>query len=1101
MANKSKTRPSKLRIDERSFIKARGETVEQVFRRVASDIRKFSFYGRTDLIKAVAEHDNLPAELLPIYGTTTRFHGVKLRPEDIASAQYPYWIIGIFKSHWKVVKHFLLTKSHINSEILKGNTEVAMQILSELTEISQSWWAIETRIHITKEILGNDTKADVTSLRDQYPYLNLSILAIDLVLLSESSSVDLYSEKVLGRIKEYKNANIDGAQHYGDLESTSLLPLYYDPERTPSLETLHSYLDWSIFDQYLLFRTVVMESKEQKALLGDLFDDVVDLAKKLDDCELLNAIFPSDSTDDFVNLIVEKYTFGEYEEVVTLIENHVQQGSSKIYGILEIYARAKIYVGAQEKVLTFYDRLANELGKILTLDYKSSDPTGFLHRIAVKFRKEAWAKSLLYHLVSIQQYRVEPGLVEVARRQTSCLGSLNTPKAQGHHFSPKTLGPSATSQVPEYRRFKHGEIQDVESLSPKTFPIYSDFLLRQHAYFSEKGLFWEGVAFCIDEYLKRRVAFDHLPFVDACRQIEGMDRTGIFDHLAAMVILDICDRESDGGFDELRTDIFLEYLEIKETHLPSEVFNRIAFSPLQAYFLEKICVPSQLDNIIQIESYDDVIHERVAIIDLLIATRTGSIETLVAERDKVLETLFSEKLRAKIETGKLYVDVQALENQRRHIYLELYERARSLGHDFVWEPIDSLPAMPVGNLPQGVNDLPAPKASGEKSTVLVTTYLTLAYDFALNQKYGLDKYLSAEVRHQIFIPQLRACFEKNKLVTAQKHGEYLENDFWRTEYNFVSDEIITRLDQILKNFSEQIDGALSRVNDSFKVWIAGEPASQPFDFSPTPERLMRLAQIINNSPTFDIFFNDLISFMLELAVEGARAAQQLINDTLLPEVSAYLDQLEAEINNWKGYAPLFNLMQSIRSARSDFTKEVEVVLTWFRFVGSDNLQSFESLGTVIEAAVSSFRSIFEHKGKTLIYNSAKTELILNYREARSLFISLFIALENALRYGCGETPVSINHQIAQDKDRLVVANRTAYRIEGPEEFIRLRRKEWENEFSPLSNQEGGTGLYKINSLLSGSSRGFGFDISITELMFEASITLNHEHFSHRRQSA
>lgn len=1102
MANQSKTRPSKLRIDERSFVKARGETNEKVFRRVVFDLRRFGFYGRADLVGSIARHRNLPVDLLPIYPPSRKFHGMKLQGDDISGAHYPYWIIGIFKNQCKLLKQFLVSRAHINSEILKGNADAALQALSQLNQQSRSWWSIETEIHITKELLGRDTKALVNGLRELYPYLNLSIITSDLVLLSESSSVSIYSEKVLGRIKEYKNANIEGAEHYGDLESMSLLPLYYDPKRVPSIEALHNYSEWSIFDQYLLFRTIVMENQEPQNFLGEFFEEVLSLAKSLEDWELLNILVPHAGTGALVDSIVEKYTYGDYQAVVQQIQNLVQIGSTAVYGLLELYARAKIYSGASTENNTFYDRLANELGKILTLDQKSIDRAGYLHRIAVKFRKEAWAKSLLYHLAAIQQYRTEPDLVEVARRQTFCLGDLNTPKAKGEDFNPKSLAQPVTDQVPRYRLLKHGEISNTESLDPTAFPIYSDFLLTRCELFSKEGLFWDGISFYIDEYLKSRVAFDHLPFDEACRKIEEMERDEGFDHLAAMVALDIYDRESEGRFDELRTDIFLEYLETKNTHLPSKVFSEAILSPLQGYFLEKICIPTQLDNIIQFESYDDVIHERVAIIDILIANRAGGIETLAAERDKVLETLFSEKLRAKIETGKLYVDVQALESQRRHVYLELYERARSLGDQFVWEPIDSMPAtpaMPVGSLSQSESE--SAKATGEKTTVLATLYLTLAFDFALNQKFGLDKYLSAEVRHQIFVPQLRACFEKNKLVTVQKHGEYLTNDFWRDEYNFVSKEIIGRLDEILKDFSEKIDNVLSRVNDSFKVWIAGDPGSQPFDFSPTPERLMRLAKIVNSSTTFEVFFNSLIGFMLELAVDGARAAQQLINETLLPEVSAYLDELEAEINNWKGNAPLFNLMQAIRNARSDFTKEVEVVLPWFRFVGSDNLQTFEGLGTVIEAAVSSFRSIFEHKGKTLTYNSAKSELILNYREARSLFISLFIALENALRYGCSETAVSINHKIEQGRDLLIVTNRTGNKIEQPEDFVRLRRKEWENEFSPLSNQEGGTGLYKINSLLTGSSPGFSFDISVSEFMFNALISLDHGYFSHRRQSA
>lgn len=1101
MTNQSKKRPSKLEINERSFFKARGETQDVVCRRLVSDIRKYSFYGRVDLLRKVAQHKKLPKNFLPIYPPEVLFHGTRIKAADISSANYAYWIIEVFRRNNTLLKYFLASRLNINSEILKGNAEAALQTLNQINQKSRSWWSIETEIHIKKEILGHDTKALINGLRESYPNLNLSILIIDLLLLSESSSVDLYLEKVSGRIKEYKTANIEGIANYGELESMSLLPIFYDKERSPSVDALHNYMEWSIFDQYLLFRTLIMESEDAKELLGDIFTEVLEIARNIDDWELLNILEPRESTDEIVARIVTEYTVGNYDFVIKEIDSLVQAGSAAAYGLLELYARARIFCGTPFDANTFFSRLANELGKILTLDQKSSERAAYLHRIAVKFRKEAWAKSLIYHLVAIQRYRIDENLIEVSRRQTFCLGGFNTPKANGDDFHLEALTSHLVADVPQYRLLKHRKIESRVALDPKEFPIYSDFLVARCESFLKEEQFWDEVAFYIAEYLNNRVAFDHLPFEGICKRIESKERDDEFDYLAAMVALDIYDRESDGRFDELCTDIFLEFLENIGTHMPSKVFSEKALTQLSIYFLEKICIPIQLDNIIEFDSYDDVIHERVAIIDILIEARIGEGESLESERDKVLETLFSEKLRAKIETGKLYVDVQALENQRRHVYMGLFDQVQSLGDDFFWEPLLPISNIPTGSLTQASMEKGSSRDSGEKTTVLATLFLTLAYDFALNEKFGLDKYLSAEVRHQIFVPQLRACFEKNKLVTVQKHGEYLVNDYWRNEYNFLNGEVIERLDDILKLFSEKIDKILSKINDGFKVWINNEPSNQPFDFSPTSERLGRLAEVVNNYKTFDTFFNGLINFMFELASNGARAAQQLINETLLPEVSACLDELEAEVNSWKGNASLFNLMQAIRNSRSDFTKEIEVVLPWFRFVGSENLETYENLGTVIEAAVSSFRSIFQHKGKTLTYNSSKSDLELNYREARSLFISLFIALENALRYGCSETAVTINHELKAGKDLLSILNRTADNIVQPNEFVRQRREEWQNEFSPLSNQEGGTGLYKINSLLTGSSPGFLFDISISDNLFIASISLNHEHFDHRRQSA
>lgn len=1103
MVLRSNIRPSKLKLDERSFVRARGETNDQVIRRVAEELRRFSFYGRTDLVGKIAAHPLLPVELMSIYGKAVKFHGTRLQLSDISKNSYPQWIISMFIRNKKLLHDFLRLRERINAQVLKGRGSEALTLLKELTQLSESWWGIDTKIHITKEILGQDTKILVNEIRERYPKLNLSLISNDLLLLSESSSVDLYYGRVLERIKEYKNADIDGSSVYGDLESMSLLPLYYDPTRSPKLEVLHRYMDWSLIDQYMLFRQIIMENEKPAELLGEKFGEASILAEILGDWELQNSLRLNIQTNAFVDSVIAHYTRGEYKDVVRKIIEAVHAERREVYSLIDIYARAKIYSEDAATIETFYDKLANEMGKALTLDQKSRERIEYLHSITIKFRKEPWAKSLLYHLVASQEYKIDPALVEVARKQVTCLGDLNTPKARTSHFNVSDLIKNFAGNIPRYRLIRHNKMQIGEAVEPSLFPIYSDFLKTQCESYLSKDFFWKTVDFCIGEYLKNRVAFDYLPFKQICQRIESIDRDNKsdFDYLSAIVAVDICERELEGegveSLDELRTDIFLEYLAGKKSNTPSRIFTDSKFNGRQAYFLKNICLPAQLDNIIQFDSVDEVIHERVAIIDMLIAKRDVDVETLIAERDKVLETLFSEKLRAKIDAGKLYVDVQALETDRRHVYLDFYKRAKALGSDLIWEPIDHIP----GAFEEGSHqtDADGAKGSGEKSTILVTLFMTMSHDFALSQKYGLDKYLSAEVRHQIFIPKLRACFERNNLVTVQKYGQYLANDFWITEYNYVSNEAIEKLNKILRVFSQKIDESLSKVNESFKVWTIGSHSSELFDFSPTSERLSRVAGIVNKSTNFESFFNEFIGFMLELAVEGGRSAQHLINETLMPEVLAYLDELESDINSWKGNAPLFNLMQSIRSARSEFIKEIEVVLLWFRVVGSESLQSFEALGTVIEAAVSSFQAIFEHKQKTLAYNPAKGELILNYREARSLFISLFTALDNSLRYGANDSQVTIDHQTSEQRDCVNISNVAAQKMVDPQEFIRLRREEWTNELSQLNNQEGGTGLYKIYNLLTGSSPGFSFDISISNLTFNASIGLNHEYFSDRRQ--
>ena len=1094
-------RASRLTIDSRIFVKAPGESQKRFYDGINAALHTFNYRGRPDLLTALAEHPNLPSKYIPVYRKNTEFHGSPSLKNYISRKNYPYWMIGIFRRCSPILKEFIKLRQEVNCQILRGDAIEALRTLAAMSDISESWWSIETSIHINKELLGNDTKGYIKQLQDVHPNLNLSRITRDLLLLSESSNAQLYVGNVQDRLKEYMSSLIDGAAQRGAAESFMLLPIYHDTHRAPTLDALYEVAAWSVFDQYNLFRSLIMEMCLANDIPSEWRDAAVHLANSIGDFELLNVVGQQIHTAPFVENIVERYTRGEYSKISNDISTALSQDSATTFGLLEIYARTKIYTDTIECGTTFFDKLATEFAKILVLDSKSHERLEYLHRICVKFRHESWAKSLFYHVVSAPEPRLNDETVEKLRMQTACLGKYNTPKAKVKHFSldEKFLNDGFT---PPHRLLRYSKEVDQDSLvSASLFPIYSDYLKNQSRTLISLEAISEALNFSINEYLKNNVAFNFLSITRLAEIINATARGEDFDYISSLIILDIYGRECDDAFDALKTEIFEEYLDVSGDYRPSMLFSPDQVTPKVAYFLRNLCVPTQLDNVIRFNSNDEVIHERVAIIDLLISAKAASIDELRLEKDRVLENLFSEKLRAKIETGKLYVDVQALEAHRRHIYSGLFDQAKSLAGGLDLDPlINSDGNIDSSDLVQIDQESPVPVAvaSSEKSNILVRIFNQAVNDFALNENYGLDKYLSAEIRHVVFETQLRSCFEKTNLVTAQKNGQYLWNDYWTQKYDFVPAAFFEELNIIFSGFSVEIDEILAKVNDRFRVKFSDLSANHVFDFCPYHRRIVRVSEIVKESETLDIFLASLISFMWELAVESARSAQELINDILLAEVLDAIDRLELKINELRGNLAAVDLMQAVRDCRSDFKKEVELVLNWFRFVGSDDAQTLERLGVVIEAAVSSFQAIFEHRSVELEFTQEKTELQLNYSEARALFISLFTALENALRYGKKTTPVIIKHRISGQSDELAILNHIATPIDDPVKFITGAKSKWTTAHSNLSTAEGGSGLYKIFNLLRNASRGFSFDIKIKDHTFSATIELNHEYFDNRR---
>ncbi|HAV2178212.1 TPA: hypothetical protein JHJ96_004728, partial [Enterobacter cloacae] len=412
-------------------------------------------------------------------------------------------------------------------------------------------------------------------------------------------------------------------------------------------------------------------------------------------------------------------------------------------------------------------------------------------------------------------------------------------------------------------------------------------------------------------YLSNTFTSLYLPIATLCRLVTDIDKNDNDIFISTLVIYDIMARVINNNYEDIKTDLFEEFMDFNKTHRPSKIFETNQFSAKEEYFLKYICIPSQLDNFTDYVSNDDVVHERIAILDLLINAKSNNEEQIKKEKDSVLENLFSEKLRAKIESGKLYVDVHSLVNKRKHFYQNLFEQAIEVKGGILLTPLDQSKGINSEDLFEIAEGNAV--ASSKKMEMLFTIFRNIVADFALDENYGLDKYLSAEIRHIVFTTQIRSCFEKTHLVTIKKEGKYLSNFYWTDKYSYVNNHIVSKFDELLSHFSEKIDNLLYEVNENFRVEISDLKSKHVFNYIAYHHRLVRVSEIITNASDYEEFFSNLIDYMWEITAENARSAQDKLNDYLAPEILNALDLLEEGINSVKRDAAIIELTQEIKN--------------------------------------------------------------------------------------------------------------------------------------------------------------------------------------------
>lgn len=1092
-------RSSKLFYDPKIFNVNRWTSTTELNNRIIEEIKKFNVYNATIPIFQLASSNLLPKLFIPIYDSNTEHYDVSNASGLLTTKNYIYWIIGLFFGNADLLKAFNNTRKKINSSILNGTPEKALTLIDDLNIRCKSWWAVQFKLHILKEFNLGDTRDYLEKLPTMFPRANIKNKISELLLISESSSYEIFTREFLLRMDEYRSSCVQSAIDAGAVESLKYLPPYMDSKRTLSLDLIKLENYESLIDQYIFLKEIILEDKVLDSIPIDLKSLLLELSELVEDNELRILVNDDSTTKENIQEITDLYTMGCYEDAKKNIDSLITNTNDEYYGLIEILTRTKIYLNETSSEDTLLNKITTNFSRILQCDKNTLDSLDFLKSICFKFKLESWAKSLTFHLLSTLEEIVDLDDVESARKQTRILGELNTSKARIKNFSPKPSF-SVGGQLPEYRALKYGKNDTSEVLVDSSIiPIKSDFIKTQCRYFIENNKFTEAIDFCIDKYLSNTFTSLYLPIATLCRLVTGIDKNDNDIFISSLVIYDIMARVINNNYEDTKTDLFEEFMDFNKTHRPSKIFETNQFSAKEEYFLKYICIPSQLDNFTDYVSNDDVVHERIAILDLLINAKSINEEQIKKEKDSVLENLFSEKLRAKIESGKLYVDVHSLVNKRKHIYQNLFEQAIETKGGILLSPLDESKGINSEDLFEIAEGNAV--ASSKKMEMLFTIFRNIVADFALDENYGLDKYLSAEIRHIVFTTQIRSCFEKTHLVTIKKEGEYLSNVYWTDKYSYVNNHIVSKFDELLGRFSEKIDNLLHEVNENFRVEISDLKSKHVFNYIAYHHRLVRVSEIITNASDYEEFFSDLIDYMWEITAENARSAQDKLNDYLAPEILIALDLLEEGINSVKRDAAIIELTQEIKNARTLFKKEIELVLNWFRFVGSDDINNYEKLSVVLEATMSSFEEIYGHKYQSPIYEFVKNDLTLNYRESRSLFISLFTALENACKYAHPDTKVYVSHDNSGGVNTIKIINKLNIISQDEAQQLIVREKsKWNEKFSSLSTKEGGSGLYKIYSTLKNSSDGYCFDIETSDNYFISLFRLKNEYFNHRRQS-
>lgn len=1021
------------------------------------------------------------------------------------------WYKNIFIKHKEVINGFLLYQKEIDLLILNSKAEEALSKINEVTDLfGYSMWAIEYETHIKKELLSTTNIDYLNHIKKINSNGAVDFFIQQLILKSESKNIYSFLDNFQTNLNLLREAEKDKdqiASDYADFFASYFIPLQFDSRRNVNTRTLSCMINLSIIDQYLMFKKYFSNKiMASKTLENYEIKEILILKNIINDNELnnlsKNRVVLLEDIDKQYMSIIKSYTNADYLDAYDKI-NELFKTDELSTVFVELFSRINIYLN-KEFENKLFNRLANEIKYLLMLE-KNYDSIRRIEGLCIKFNLSNWTIPILYQLYNI--INVDDYRKDLSKNQMIILGNKITPISIDDFTYEKLFKHLNIneSKLPNYRSLRTKNItstQDKELINSH-FTDYEnqsiikiDYLKDKAHYLIKNNFLLEAASFFVEKYLHNELVYVVLPFKELINEIEKLD--SINPTIDIPIIYDIYNKRIKNDREDERKEKYEDFIDTFGEYRPSKIFKNIkSIDEREIYFLKNIAIPSIMDISIDFESSNELKIERLEILNILDSLIVD--ENILIEKDNLLDQLIFEDLKASFNSSKLYVNIENLKSDKETEYLKLYDifdTARNI-QDEDTENLTTEEDMEKNFIT--LNDTEEEMLlmpSSEISDIIVQIYKRLLEDFVKNENYGLNKYLSTEIRHDVFFTQMRVTFEKYNLLTEVGIDDnYEDNLIWLKEYSIVSTNILEKMNLKLKEFSNDIDMILKEANSWFNVKDVTENGGM-FNFIGTYDRLTKLKKDLLKANDFSIFFDTCISFMWDLTYESSDEIKKRLQEDFKEQIIKIIDDLNDDISNLTTQLQFNKLKDSIALVRGEVAEDINIVTSWLNKVKEDTHKY--SMISIIKECTSMFNETMSNKNVEININEQIELFDINfsYIEARAILSSVYISLNNCQKYGLKENDkYLIDIDIITDDYstmKVLIKNKIDLSKELQIELVNGIKEKLSDKYKSLSTKEGGTGIHKIYNLLSNISNRFLIDISIEENKFILLIEVKYE---------
>ena len=484
------------------------------------------------------------------------------------------------------------------------------------------------------------------------------------------------------------------------------------------------------------------------------------------------------------------------------------------------------------------------------------------------------------------------------------------------------------------------------------------------------------------------------------------------------------------------------------------------------FFLRYVCIPQIMGPVLlSIRNSKELDQERINICQFLRTLDPENEEAYEQEiRDITHKLVINEGLKT-IENSKIHVNTEGIKsrisNNLKTVFNN-YMYYRNLKLDVFLDTINSLED---GGMVQIDFLFDTPQMFEE----IVNT---IRNEFVSGGEYGLDGYLSMNIRHGTLSDQLRAPLAKVGLLAPYQveTGTCEVSRRWLAKVRNGSDR--EKLKAAIIAFNRETEGIIEYVRKTLiQISTEEKPTDGIFDYSWDDSNLKTLQTFLTENCEFDDFIDQVFEYLWTITERNLEKMKEVIRNEIKQKYIDAFARLQAVVRNIHEQAPLPEALRWISEAQNEMDGALEKVCNWFKRSAESRHADFD-LDLAFQIGFKMIQNI--HPEKKFEVRKLQKELdeqiagiyLKNYWY---IFYTLF---DNVSKYALEENGViSISCSLKADSQGVLIEMTNVYDcangVEAEEAKIQTALALISDKtYLARAKQEGGSGIPKIYKLMS-----------------------------------